>query len=151
MKKRAGQFSLLRIVRPMAEDVGVDGRGKFYEEVGTLRDVVQNHILQIIALLGMEPPVGSDDDASRDEKVRVLKPIRPLSKDSVIRGPIPRVPQRGEGGAVFSRQDEMKSKRPGALLTRYSASCLPRMNTSTWWPREANELIAPHGCCHNPR
>jgi glucose-6-phosphate 1-dehydrogenase len=70
----------------MAEDFGVGGRGKFYEEVGTIRDVIQNHILQVIALLAMEPPVGPDEDALRDEKVRVLKSIRSPSRDSVIRG-----------------------------------------------------------------
>ena len=70
----------------MAEDFGVGGRGKFYEEVGAIRDVIQNHILQVIALLAMEPPVGPDDDALRDEKVRVLKSIRPPSRNSVIRG-----------------------------------------------------------------
>jgi glucose-6-phosphate 1-dehydrogenase len=70
----------------MAETFGVGGRGKFYEEVGAIRDVIQNHILQVLALLAMEPPVGPDDDALRDEKVRVLKSIRPPSRESVVRG-----------------------------------------------------------------
>jgi glucose-6-phosphate 1-dehydrogenase len=70
----------------MAEQFGVGGRGGFYEEVGAIRDVIQNHILQVIALLAMEPPVGPDDDALRDEKVRVLKSIRPPGRDSVVRG-----------------------------------------------------------------
>ena len=56
---------------------GVDGRGKFYEEAGAIRDVVQNHLLQILALLTMEPPVTAAGEALRDEKVKVLQAIRP--------------------------------------------------------------------------
>jgi glucose-6-phosphate 1-dehydrogenase len=70
----------------MAESFGVGGRGRFYEEVGAIRDVIQNHILQVVALLAMEPPVGPDAEALRDEKVRVLKSIRPPSKENVVRG-----------------------------------------------------------------
>ena len=62
----------------MAEDFGVGSRGKFYESVGALRDVVQNHLLQVVALLGMEPPAGSDAPALRDEKVRLFRQVRPL-------------------------------------------------------------------------
>src|SRR5205823_13823696 len=60
----------------MAEDFGVAGRGKFYEEAGTIRDVVQNHMLQLVALLTMEAPSTQDADAVRDEKARILKAIR---------------------------------------------------------------------------
>jgi glucose-6-phosphate 1-dehydrogenase len=70
----------------MAESFGVVGRGRFYEEVGAIRDVIQNHILQVVALLAMEPPVGPDDEALRDEKVRVLKSIRPPSPEDIVRG-----------------------------------------------------------------
>ncbi len=70
----------------MAEDFGVAGRGRFYEETGAIRDVVQNHLLQVIAFLAMEPPVGPDTDALRDEKVRVLKSIRPLGRGELVRG-----------------------------------------------------------------
>ena len=59
----------------MAESFGVEGRGKFYDEVGALRDVVQNHLLQVIALLAMDPPAGRDPEAFRDERARVLKAI----------------------------------------------------------------------------
>ncbi len=75
-----------RVEVTMAESFGVAGRGKFYEEAGAIRDVVQNHLLQILALLAMEPPVGPDLDAFRDEKVRVLKSIRPPTKDEAVRG-----------------------------------------------------------------
>lgn len=70
----------------MAEDFGVEGRGKFYDEVGALRDVVQNHLLQILALLAMEPPVSDDADAMSDEVVKVLKSMKPLDPAKVHRG-----------------------------------------------------------------
>ncbi|MGE5130936.1 MAG: glucose-6-phosphate dehydrogenase [Sphingomonadaceae bacterium] len=75
-----------RVEVTMAEDFGVAGRGKFYEEAGAIRDVVQNHLLQIVTLLAMEPPVGPDTEAFRDEKVRVLKSIRPPEATRVVRG-----------------------------------------------------------------
>jgi glucose-6-phosphate 1-dehydrogenase len=70
----------------MAEDFGVEGRGKFYESVGALRDVFQNHLLQVIALLAMEPPVSADDGALSDERVRLWRQIRQIDPDSVVRG-----------------------------------------------------------------
>jgi glucose-6-phosphate 1-dehydrogenase len=70
----------------MAERIGVEGRGRFYEEVGAVRDVVQNHLLQVVALLAMEPPTSGVADAVRDEKVKVLKAIRPLPPARLVRG-----------------------------------------------------------------
>ncbi len=70
----------------MAESFGIAGRGHFYEETGAIRDVIQNHMLQVVGLLAMEPPIGGDDDALRDEIVKVLKSVRPLSKDDLVRG-----------------------------------------------------------------
>jgi len=70
----------------MAESFGVQGRGRFYEEAGTIRDVVQNHLLQVIANLAMEPPIGVDSESLRDEKVKVIKAIRPLDPAAVVRG-----------------------------------------------------------------
>ena len=70
----------------MAESFGVQGRGRFYEEAGAIRDVVQNHLLQVTALLAMDPPVGHDQEAVRDEKARVFKAMRPLSPQDVVRG-----------------------------------------------------------------
>jgi glucose-6-phosphate 1-dehydrogenase len=61
----------------MAEAFGVEGRGAFYDSVGAVRDVIQNHLLQVVALLSMEPPVDADPDSLRDEKVKVLKAMRP--------------------------------------------------------------------------
>jgi glucose-6-phosphate 1-dehydrogenase len=70
----------------MAESFGVGTRGKFYEEVGAVRDVVQNHLLQVVAHLAMEPPVAHATDALRDEKVKVFRAIRPLSRKDLVRG-----------------------------------------------------------------
>jgi glucose-6-phosphate 1-dehydrogenase len=70
----------------MTEAFGVDGRGAFYEEVGAVRDVVQNHLLQVMALLAMEPPVGADADALRDEKVKVFRATRSLEPRQLVRG-----------------------------------------------------------------
>jgi glucose-6-phosphate 1-dehydrogenase len=70
----------------MAEAFGVEGRGAFYDSVGAIRDVVQNHLLQVVAFLAMEPPNADDAESLRDEKVRVLKAVRPLDPNSVVRG-----------------------------------------------------------------
>jgi glucose-6-phosphate 1-dehydrogenase len=70
----------------MAEKFGVEGRGSFYEETGAIRDVLQNHMLQILAILAMDPPVGEDVEAIRDEKTRILKAIAPLDPEHVVRG-----------------------------------------------------------------
>ena len=70
----------------MAESYGIEGRGRFYDGVGAIRDVIQNHLLQIVGLLAMEPPVSGDPDALRDEVVKVLKAVQPLTDDNVIRG-----------------------------------------------------------------
>ena len=70
----------------MAEDFGVQGRGAFYDETGTVRDVIQNHIFQVLANLAMEPSVRTDSESIRDEKAKVLKAIPPLDANSIVRG-----------------------------------------------------------------
>jgi len=70
----------------MAEQFGVEGRGGFYDSVGAIRDVVQNHLLQVVANLAMEPPAGTDSAAMQDEKVKVFKTIRTLTGRSLVRG-----------------------------------------------------------------
>ena len=75
-----------RVEITMCESFGVEGRGRFYEEVGAIRDVVQNHMLQVVVLLAMDPPVASDSETKRDEKIRVFKAMRPLSPGDIVRG-----------------------------------------------------------------
>ena len=70
----------------MAEDFGIQGRGAFYDQVGTVRDVVQNHLFQVLANLAMEPPIRTDSESIRDEKVKVLKAIPPLGPADLVRG-----------------------------------------------------------------
>src|SRR5262249_29258740 len=70
----------------MAEDFGIQGRGAFYDQTGTIRDVVQNHLFQVLANLAMEPPVRTDSETMRDEKVKVLKAILPLDPSNLVRG-----------------------------------------------------------------
>jgi glucose-6-phosphate 1-dehydrogenase len=70
----------------MAEKFGVEGRGKFYEEAGAIRDVVQNHLLQVVAFLAMEPPTMMYVDSVRDEQVKIFRTIPPLSPANIVRG-----------------------------------------------------------------
>jgi glucose-6-phosphate 1-dehydrogenase len=70
----------------MAETIGVEGRGAFYDSVGALRDVVQNHLLQVVSLLAMEPPVGPDARFLQDETAKVLAAMRPIECDRMVRG-----------------------------------------------------------------
>jgi glucose-6-phosphate 1-dehydrogenase len=70
----------------MAEAFGVQGRGKFYEEAGAIRDVIQNHLLQVVGFLAMEPPIGTYAESIRDEQVKVFRAIRPLSPEDLVRG-----------------------------------------------------------------
>jgi len=88
----------------MAESLGVAGRGTFYEETGAIRDVIQNHLLQVTAFLAMEPPIGTESEALRDEKAKVLKSIRPLTGRSLVRGQFRGY--RGETGVAPDSQVE---------------------------------------------
>ena len=66
----------------MAENFGVQDRGRFYDETGAIRDVVQNHMLQVLAQLTMDPPTGEEHEAMRDQKAALLKAVRPLDADA---------------------------------------------------------------------
>jgi glucose-6-phosphate 1-dehydrogenase len=70
----------------MAEAFGVQGRGTFYDQTGTIRDVIQNHLFQVLTNLAMEPPVRSDSESIRDEKVKILKAIAPIDAGNLVRG-----------------------------------------------------------------
>ena len=70
----------------MAENFGVQGRGRFYEEAGAIRDVIQNHLFQVLACLAMDPPAGEGPEALRREKARILRAVRPLTPSEVVRG-----------------------------------------------------------------
>ena len=100
----------------MAEDFGVQGRGAFYDGTGAVRDVVQNHLFQVLSNLAMEPPVRTDSESIRDEKVKVLKAIESLSPDDLVRGTVSRLPV-GEGrGAELEGRDVRRLARADRLL-----------------------------------
>src|SRR6266436_5159543 len=88
----------------MAEDFGVQGRGGFYDQTGTIRDVVQNHLFQVLSNLTMEPPVRSDSESLRDEKAKVLKAIQPVEEKNLIRGQFSGY--RDENGVAKDSQTE---------------------------------------------
>lgn len=88
----------------MAESFGVEGRGALYEELGAVRDVVQNHLLQVVSLLSMEPPVSMDPGPLRDERVKVLNAIRQPQRDDLVRGQY--VGYTGEPGVAASSTTE---------------------------------------------
>ena len=89
----------------MAEQFGVQGRGAFYDETGAIRDVVQNHLLQVLAYLAMEPPAGTDGESIRDEKVKVLQADPPARLAERRPRPVPRLPRREGRGARFPGRD----------------------------------------------
>jgi glucose-6-phosphate 1-dehydrogenase len=105
----------------VAETVGVEGRGGYYEEAGALRDMVQNHMFQLLALIGMEPPVSFAADTVRDERVKVLSAIRPFSPEDVLRYTVRG--QYGEGAVDGG-------ERVPAYRTETSVS--PQSNTETF-------------------
>ncbi|HZF47888.1 MAG TPA: glucose-6-phosphate dehydrogenase [Polyangiaceae bacterium] len=90
----------------VAEDIGVEGRGKFYETVGITRDIVQNHVLQLLTLATMEPPSSWDADAVRDEKVKVLRALRPIAGRGVFESTV-----RGQYAAGMVRGDKVPAYR----------------------------------------
>ena len=102
----------------MAESFGVGTRGKFYEEVGAIRDVVQNHLLQVVAHLAMEPPRRADADSLRDEKVKVFKAIRTVTPADLVRGQYRGYRKRGRrrAGARTSKRTRRcaSTSTPGA-------------------------------------
>ena len=88
----------------MSEDFGVQGRGAFYDQTGTIRDVVQNHIFQVLSNLAMEPSVRFDSESTRDEKVKVLKAIAPIEEQHLVRGQF--LGYRDENGVARESQTE---------------------------------------------
>ncbi len=78
--------AISRVEITVAESLGVEQRGAFYEKTGAIRDIVQNHLFQVLAITAMEPPISFDADAIRNEKVKVLRALKPLNPDEVVRG-----------------------------------------------------------------
>ena len=102
----------------MAEAFGIEGRGGFYEEVGAIRDVVQNHLFQIVTLLAMEPPAGGGSEALRNEKDKVLRSIRPLTPADIVR-------------AQYRGYEQEHGVAPGSRVETFAALCL-RIDSWRW-------------------
>jgi glucose-6-phosphate 1-dehydrogenase len=139
----------------MAENFGVQGRGRFYEEAGAIRDVIQNHLFQVLACLAMDPPTGEEHDAIRDEKARVLKAVKPLAPQDVVRGQFKGYRQE-EGVAPDSRVETYAAIRlfidtwrwAGVPFYIRAGKCLPVTCTEVIVsfkrpPRETFEEKAP--------
>jgi len=109
-----------------SEPLGVEGRAGYYDKSGALRDMVQNHLLQLLCLTAMEPPTGLDADAIRDEKVKVLRSLRPLEGDDVFRHVV-----RGQYGA-----GSINGKRVAAY--RDEANVNPESDTETYVALQVN-------------
>jgi glucose-6-phosphate 1-dehydrogenase len=106
----------------VAECLGVENRGKFYEEAGVLRDIIQNHVLQLLCLVAMEPPVAFDPNAVRDEKVKVLRSIQPQSPEEILRDSVRGQygPGAVDGQPVVGYRQE-KDVNPMSLRETYAA------------------------------
>ena len=102
----------------MAENFGIQGRGAFYDATGTIKDVIQNHLFQVLANLTMESPAERDSESIRDEKVRILKAIEPLGASDVIRG-------------QFAGYQSEAGVKPGSKTETFAAMRL-FINTPRW-------------------
>ncbi len=109
-----------------AEDIGIGRRGRFYEEVGVVRDVIQNHVLQLLAIIAMEPPAGFDAEGFRNEKAKVLSAIVPAAPEEAVRG------QYGSGrvgGEAVPGYREEEGVNPRSTTPTYAAS---RLQIENW-------------------
>jgi glucose-6-phosphate 1-dehydrogenase len=114
----------------MAERFGVEGRGRFYEEVGAIRDVVQNHLLHVVAFLAMEPPASGYHEAMRDELVKVFRMMRPLGAGDVVRG-------------QFEGYRDEEGIAPRSTVETYAAA---RVHVDSWRWEDVPFLIRAGKC-----
>jgi len=113
-----------------AESVGVEGRGGYYETAGALRDMIQNHLFQLLALVAMEPPISFDGDAIRDQKVRVLQAVKPMDHEEIIRQSV-----RGQYGPGLSNGKKVPGYREEGSVRRDSATetyAALKLNVENW-------------------
>jgi glucose-6-phosphate 1-dehydrogenase len=114
----------------VAETVGVEERGGYYEEAGALRDMVQNHMFQLLALIGMEPPVSFAADTVRDERVKVLSAIRTLSSEDVLRRTVRG--QYGEGAIDGARAPAYRTEKSVALNSNVETFAALELFVDNW-------------------
>ncbi len=151
----------------VAEEIGVEGRGKFFEQTGITRDIVENHLMQLLCLTAMEPPISLAADAVRDEKVKVLRSLRPMERsqvqDNVVRGQYARGYVKGEETVAYREEPDV------AKDSRVETFVAMRVHVDNWrWggvpfyvragkrlPRRATEIAiqfkkVPHGLFRAP-
>ena len=100
----------------MAESIGVEGRGSFYEGVGAIRDVLQNHLLQVVSLLAMEPPVDPDSSFLQDEKAKVLAAMEPIDPSLHGARPVHRLPRGARRRPALGRRDVRRGPSADRLV-----------------------------------
>ncbi len=105
----------------VAETVDVDGRGAYYDKSGAMRDMVQNHMMQLLCLIAMEPPYHFDPDAVRDEKLKVIRALQPVDQKDIVRGQY--------GGAEKGSSYVEHSENPGTRTESYIAL---KVNIANW-------------------
>ena len=105
----------------VAETVGVEGRGSYYDAAGAMRDMVQNHLMQLLCLIAMEPPYRFDPDAVRDEKLKVIRALDPVRPEDIVRGQY----RAGNGAKAFA--DEV-----GSPETRTESYIALKVGVSSW-------------------
>ena len=134
----------------MSETIGVEGRGSFYDSVGAIRDVLQNHLLQVVALLAMEPPAGSDSGFLQDEKAKVIAAMRPMDAEHARARSVRRATATNPASSRSRRS--RRSPRPGSRSTRGDGQVCPGTSGSArHWPRTrprpSSNCANPRGCC----
>ncbi len=101
----------------VAESIGVEGRGGYYEEAGLVRDMIANHLLQLLTIVAMEPPVAFDADAVRDEKVKVLRAVRPFTPERIATDAV-----RGQYGPGFAAAQPVPGYREEPKVSTHSST-----------------------------
>ena len=136
----------------VAESMGIEGRAGFYESAGAIRDIFQNHLLQLLALTAMEPPIDFTADSVRNEKVKVLKSMHTPGPKSVVRGPVRRRVRRGHRGARATAR--RTASRPGSLTETFVAAKLYvdnwRWADTPFYVRAGKRLGAPRDDDRDP-
>ena len=118
--------AIARVEITVAESLGVDGRGKLYEEIGAIRDIVQNHLFQVLSLIAMDPPLSFDAEAIRNEKVKVLESIQPIRPHDVVRGQYTEGTVDGEKVVGYRQEADVS---PTSTTETYAAL---RLHLESW-------------------
>jgi glucose-6-phosphate 1-dehydrogenase len=103
----------------VAETVSVDGRGAYYDKSGAMRDMVQNHMMQLLCLIAMEPPYHFDPDAVRDEKLKVIRALKPVSAENIVRG---QYAAGGKEGSYVEHSENSQSKTESYIALKVNVS-----------------------------